>query len=124
MAVNRQSVTPLHREIDSRFNDHELRFSESRCLFHLLFERVLCLINNRFKCGFVGDGQVGENLAVQANASSFKSFGKATVADSVRTSRSIQALDPEVTECAFARFAIAIGPVRSEEHTSELQSSM
>jgi len=36
-----------------------------RCLFVFLFQRAFRLIDNRFKCGFVGNGQVGENLAVR-----------------------------------------------------------
>jgi hypothetical protein len=33
------------------------------------------LINNRFECGFVGDGEVRENFAVQSDTGGFQSFG-------------------------------------------------
>src|SRR5207249_1851136 len=77
----------------------------------LLLECVLCLIDNRFKCCLVSNGKIGENLSIKADAGGFQSFCKTTVANPVCARCSVQALDPKVTERAFACLTIAIGPI-------------
>ena len=41
----------------------------------------------------------------------FQSFREPAVGQALRADGGVQALDPEITESAFARFAIAIGPI-------------
>src|SRR3979411_320096 len=90
--------------------------NRSRSLFRLwrfrfALERALCLIDNRFKGGFVGDGEIGQNFSIETDAGGFKTFGKPAVGQAVGAGRGVEALDPKITESAFARFAIAISPV-------------
>jgi hypothetical protein len=82
-----------------------------RRFFAFRVQRGSCLIDNRFECRFVCDGEVCENLAVQRDARSFQSFGQATVSHAVCARGSIETLDPKITKCALARFAVAIRPV-------------
>src|SRR5262245_15219530 len=84
-----------------------------RLLFRLgfVFQRALCLINNRFERGLVGNGEVRENLAVQADTGSFQSFSQSAVSHAVRACGSVETLDPKITKCALASFAVAIGPI-------------
>src|SRR5438132_11953087 len=82
-----------------------------RGFFVLLFQRALHLIDNRFECRLVGYGEVGENSTVESDTGSFQAFREAAVGHTVSAGRGIEALDPEITERAFARFTVAIRPI-------------
>jgi len=69
------------------------------------------LIDDRFECGFVGDREIGENFAIQSDLRSLESFGKAAVGHPVRACGGVETLDPKITKCALASFAVAIGPI-------------
>src|SRR5437667_4460566 len=84
-----------------------------RRFLRLLLQRGSRLIHDRFECGFVGDGEIGENFAVQADAGRSESFRETAVRHAVGTRSSVEALNPKVTKSALARFAVAIRPVLS-----------
>ena len=79
--------------------------------FDFLLERGFHLLDNRFERRFVGDGEIGKNLAIETDAGGFQAFGETAVGEALRADGGVQALDPEIAESAFARFAIAIGPI-------------
>lgn len=57
------------------------------------------------------DGEVGEHFAVEGDACVLEPFHEAAVGEAVRTGGGVDALVPEFAEHAFARLAIAVGPV-------------
>jgi len=57
--------------------------------FRFLCQRVLRLIDNLFERGLVGNSQIGENLAVEADACCFKSLRKPAVRHAVGASSGI-----------------------------------
>src|SRR5579864_481624 len=77
----------------------------------LFVERALDLFDDRFESVRIVDRDVGQNFAVQAHAGGFQTFGEAAVSHTMRAGGGVQPLDPKITEGAFTRFAIAIGPI-------------
>jgi hypothetical protein len=91
-----------------------MSISRELCRFFRLgfiFQRVLGLIDNRFERGFVGDCEVGENFTIESNTGGFQAFHEAAVGYPASAGGGVEALDPEIAECAFAGFAIAIRPI-------------
>src|SRR5439155_23434691 len=91
--------------------NYDLRFNESGRLFPFVLQRVLRLIDNRFKCDVVRDGKIGKNLSIKGDLGGFEPFGETAVSHAVGARGGIETLNPKITKCAFARFAIAIGPI-------------
>src|SRR3546814_2434457 len=117
-------------------------------------ERALCLFRQRGKAGRVVHGDVRQHLAVEGDAGLHQAVHEAAVADAVGAGRRVDAGDPQRTEIALLLLAADVGVlqrlrdrllgdaedlatgvvialgllenllVRSEEHTSELQSLM
>src|SRR5215510_8655182 len=83
----------------------------SRRFLAFLFERALCLIDDRLERGGIRNGEFRENFSIEANACSFQSFRKAAVRHPVCTRSGVQALNPEITKRAFTCLAVAIGPI-------------
>ena len=54
----------------------------------------------------VGDGEIGENLAIETDVRGFQAFGETAVGQALRADGGVQALDPKITESPFARLAI------------------
>src|SRR4029078_8691608 len=78
--------------------------------FRFVFQCALRLINNRFECDLVGDREVGENFAVPPDPGSFQPFGETAVSHPVGACGGVETLDPKITKCALASFAVAIRP--------------
>src|SRR4029434_732697 len=97
--------TSLNRQSDSR-----LTIRESRHLL-LFLERVFHLIDNRFESSLIRNGEVGKNLAIEADLGRFQTFREATVGQTLRADGGIEPLDPEHAKVALARLAIAVSPV-------------
>src|SRR5688572_33438355 len=84
-----------------------------RCLlrFFLVLERGSHLLDNALKRGFVGDREIGENLAIEADVCGLQALSETAVGEALSADGRVEALNPQITEGAFARFAVAIGPV-------------
>ena len=74
------------------------------------FERGFRLIEDDFKSGFIGDGEIGKDLAIDLNIRGFDAFHEAAVGEAERAGGGVDALLPEHPEIAFPRLAVAIGP--------------
>src|SRR4051812_6021488 len=82
-----------------------------RLRLRLFVERALRLFDNCFERACVVHRDVGKNFAIKADAGGFQSLGEAAVGHPVRARGSVESLNPKITECALARFAISIRPV-------------
>src|SRR5438552_11880464 len=81
--------------------------------FRFVLERGLHLLDDSLERGFVGDGEIGKNLAIESDVRGLQAFGETAVGETLRADGGVQALDPTITESALARFAIALGPLLS-----------
>src|SRR5437867_225135 len=79
--------------------------------FRFVLDRGLHLLDNPLKRHFVGDREIGKNLAVEADVCGSQALGETAVGEALGADCSIQTLDPKVAERSFAGFAIAIGPI-------------
>ena len=79
--------------------------------FRLLLDRGLHLLDNSHKRDFVGDREIGKNLAVQSDICGSQPLGETAIGETLRADRGVQALDPKIAECSFAGLAIALGPI-------------
>lgn len=61
-----------------------------------------------FDGGFISDGEVCEDFAIDFDAGSLEAFHKSAVGETVGTSGSVDALDPQVAEGPLADFAVTV----------------
>ena len=61
-----------------------------------------------FDGGFISDGEVGEDFAVDFDAGGLEAFHKSAVGETMSTSGGVDALDPQVAEGAFPDFTVAV----------------
>ena len=59
---------------------------------------------------------VGGGLAIEADARSFQALGETAVGETFRADSSVEPLNPEHAEVAFAGFAIPVGPIFGLHH--------
>ena len=69
------------------------------------------MVDDPLERDFVRDGEIGKDLAIEPDIRCFQSFGEAAVGQPLRPDGSVEPLDPEITESAFAGFAVAIRPI-------------
>src|SRR5437870_2400943 len=74
-------------------------------------KRALRLLHNRFEGRVVGDREIGENLAIEADPGRLQPFCETAVSHAVGARGGIKTLDPKIAKCAFARLTITIGPI-------------
>ena len=106
----------LQSQNGSDFNNVTLvtffTFPSRRLLrFRLILERGFHLLDDSLERGFVGDREIGKNLAVEPNIRGFQTLGETAVGETLRADGGVEPLDPKITERAFARLAIAIRPI-------------
>ena len=77
----------------------------------LVLERGFHLLDDAGECDFIGDREIGEDLAIETDVGGLEAFGETAVGQALRADGGVQALDPEITESALARLAIAISPI-------------
>src|SRR5207237_2165432 len=85
----------LHRYIvTSGKSIHDSRFNESRCFFRfrLVLERALHLLDDRLERDFIGDREIGQDLAIKTDVRRFQSFGEPAVSETLGADRSIEPL--------------------------------
>src|SRR4030081_2797952 len=93
--------------------DRRYRSILLRCLlrFRFFLERGLHLLDDSLERDFIGDREIGKNLAIEPDVRRFEALDETAVGEALRADGGVEPLDPEITESAFARFAIAIGPI-------------
>ena len=77
----------------------------------LVFEGRFYLPDDACESRFIGDREVGKNFAIEADIRGLETFCETAVSEALRANGGVQTLDPKIPERAFARFAVAIGPV-------------
>src|SRR6202453_760954 len=74
-----------------------------------LGQRAFRLLDDRGECRGLGDGEVGQNLAVDFDPRRGKAGNKAAIGQPVLAHRCIDALNPQSTKLALTVLAVAIG---------------
>src|ERR1700722_14950160 len=72
-------------------------------------ERVLCGLDQRTKGVGVGDGQVGQHLAIDFDAGQVQPIDQPAVAHAVQPSRRVDALDPQLAKVTLAGPTVPVG---------------
>src|SRR5580704_8728066 len=76
----------------------------------LVLERGFRLVEDGLESGFIGHGEIGEDLAIEVDAGGLKAFDEAAVGKAVGAGGGVDARLPEHAEIALARLAIAGRP--------------
>jgi hypothetical protein len=72
------------------------------------FRGLLWLGDQGLDGGFIGDGEVGEDFAVDLDAGGLEAFHKSAVGQAVGAGGGVDALDPQVAEGALADLAVTV----------------
>src|SRR4051812_39562150 len=76
----------------------------------LVLQRGLRGGDEAFESGFIGHGDVGQDLAVEIDSGGLEAFHEAAVGEPVGAGGGVDARLPESAEIAFARLAVTVGP--------------
>src|SRR5262249_6690491 len=83
----------------------------SLSVLRLLLQRALHLLNDALESSLVSDRKFREDFPIEFDAGGLQAFGETAVSKALCAHGGVEPLHPEHAKVAFARLAIAVGPV-------------